>query len=149
MLLILNTNLNNQVTNKKRKVVVLSFDDGPHYTYTPIILNTLKKHNIKATFFIMGAMIRWDKKRQAILKRIYREGHKIGNHTYSHRNISKMSRKRFEWEYKYTEFLIKKHVPSKSLYFRPPSGFFPKWGYDTLKNLEPLEWCSGTFMGIL
>lgn len=63
------------------KVVYLTFDDGPTPIVTEQILDVLKANNIKATFFIVGKEI---KGREAILKRIYEEGHGIGLHTYSH-----------------------------------------------------------------
>ena len=63
------------------KIVYLTFDDGPTPKITEQILDVLKSKNIKATFFIVGKEI---KGREAILKRIYEEGHGIGLHTYSH-----------------------------------------------------------------
>lgn len=65
----------------EEKVVYLTFDDGPTPKITEEILDILKAHNVKATFFIVGKEI---KGREAILKRIYEEGHGIGLHTYSH-----------------------------------------------------------------
>ncbi|GEP93147.1 Peptidoglycan/xylan/chitin deacetylase, PgdA/CDA1 family [Chitinophaga terrae (ex Kim and Jung 2007)] len=63
------------------KVVALSFDDGPLPQFTPGILDILKKENIPAAFFCIGKNIPGN---EALLKRIYNEGHTIGNHTYSH-----------------------------------------------------------------
>lgn len=63
------------------KIVYLTFDDGPTPKITEAILDVLKSHDIKATFFIVGKEI---KGRETILKRIYEEGHGIGLHTYSH-----------------------------------------------------------------
>lgn len=63
-----------------KKVAYLTFDDGPS-TNTPEILDTLKKYNIKATFFVIGKMANANKE---MLKREKAEGHAIGNHTYSH-----------------------------------------------------------------
>ncbi len=68
-------------TDVDEKIVYLTFDDGPTPKITEQILDTLKKYNVKATFFIVGKEI---KGREAILKRIYEEGHGIGLHTYSH-----------------------------------------------------------------
>ncbi|MDS0527815.1 polysaccharide deacetylase [Clostridium sp. SHJSY1] len=67
-----------------KKVVYLTFDDGPSTTNTPKVLDTLKANNIKATFFIMGKQINSSKASSEILKRTVAEGHAIGNHTYSH-----------------------------------------------------------------
>lgn len=68
-------------TSQDEKVVYLTFDDGPTPKITEEILDTLKQEDVKATFFIVGKEI---KGREAILKRIYEEGHGIGLHTYSH-----------------------------------------------------------------
>ena len=65
----------------EEKIVYLTFDDGPSYEITANLLNTLKKHNVKATFFVVGKEIRG---KESILKRIYAEGHGIGLHTYTH-----------------------------------------------------------------
>ncbi|MDP4177902.1 MAG: polysaccharide deacetylase family protein [Bacillota bacterium] len=61
--------------------VYLTFDDGPSKNVTPLVLDTLKKYNVKATFFVIGSMA---EQSPDILKREYNEGHSIGNHTYSH-----------------------------------------------------------------
>ena len=63
------------------KIVYLTFDDGPTPKVTEAILDVLKSHDVKATFFIVGKEI---KGREMILRRIYDEGHGIGLHTYSH-----------------------------------------------------------------
>lgn len=65
----------------KEKVVYLTFDDGPTSNVTPVVLDTLKKYNVKATFFVLGKMV---ENHPDILKREYNEGHLIGNHSYSH-----------------------------------------------------------------
>lgn len=63
------------------KIVALTFDDGPHYKYTPEILNLLNKYHAKATFFIVGKNA---EKNPEVILRMYEEGHEIANHTYSH-----------------------------------------------------------------
>lgn len=78
----------NYFLNSKNKLsltnnVTLTFDDGPHPIYTPQVLNILKKHNIKATFFLIGKNIDGN---ENIVQRIEEEGHFIGNHSYSHVN---------------------------------------------------------------
>lgn len=66
---------------KNMKIAYLTFDDGPSSTVTPKILDILAEYDIKATFFIVGKMVDVN---PDILKRIYNEGHSIGNHSYSH-----------------------------------------------------------------
>lgn len=63
------------------KFAYLTFDDGPSVKSTPLILDILAEYDIKATFFVVGSMV---KENPEILQRIYDEGHKIGNHTYTH-----------------------------------------------------------------
>ncbi|MCG7345695.1 polysaccharide deacetylase family protein [Sporosarcina sp. ACRSL] len=67
--------------NTEAKVIALTFDDGPHRKYTPQILDLLKKHNAKATFFIVGAHA---EKNPDIVLRMAEEGHELANHTYTH-----------------------------------------------------------------
>jgi peptidoglycan/xylan/chitin deacetylase (PgdA/CDA1 family) len=63
---------------KNKRQVALTFDDGPDLVYTPQVLDVLKKHNVKATFFLIGNRAA---KHPEMVKRIIREGHVIGNHT--------------------------------------------------------------------
>lgn len=65
----------------KGRVVALTFDDGPDPQYTPRVLDVLKEHNIKACFFCIGSKIKGN---EDLLERIKREGHIVGNHSYSH-----------------------------------------------------------------
>lgn len=65
----------------EEKIVYLTFDDGPTGKVTEKILDVLKEHDVKATFFVVGKEIN---QREQVLKRIYEEGHSIGLHTYSH-----------------------------------------------------------------
>ncbi|WP_025719361.1 polysaccharide deacetylase family protein [Paenibacillus polymyxa] len=67
-----------------KKVAYLSFDDGPSVTVTPKILDILKKQKVKATFFIVGKEANENEHTRNLIKRIVKEGHAIGNHTYSH-----------------------------------------------------------------
>jgi peptidoglycan/xylan/chitin deacetylase (PgdA/CDA1 family) len=66
----------------KEKIVYLTFDDGPIPGITEKILNVLSEHNVKATFFVVGKEIN---ERETLLEKIYKEGHGIGLHTYSHK----------------------------------------------------------------
>lgn len=67
----------------EQKVAFLTFDDGPSITNTPKILDVLKSYNVKATFFIYGEQLD-NEGSKAVLRRIYNEGHAIGNHTFCH-----------------------------------------------------------------
>ncbi|NLV39563.1 MAG: polysaccharide deacetylase family protein, partial [Bacteroidales bacterium] len=70
------------------KLVTLTFDDGPDEVMTPKVLDVLQKHDIKATFFVIGSKV---EKFPHIAKRIVAEGHTIANHTYSHKATFPMS----------------------------------------------------------
>lgn len=75
--------------NDGKKIAFLTFDDGPSTTVTPKILEILKKNDIKATFFIVGNQVEENPGAKNLLMEIYKEGHAIGNHTYSH-NYAKL-----------------------------------------------------------
>ncbi|MBA4538547.1 polysaccharide deacetylase family protein [Bacillus aquiflavi] len=99
--------------------IALTFDDGPSAKYTPQILNVLKKYNVKATFFMMGAKV---SKYPYIVKRVAQEGHAIGNHTYWHPNLGKATVEQMKWEIAETEKALNKIVGIKPKLFRPPFG---------------------------
>lgn len=74
--------------NTGGKHIALTFDDGPHATNTPRLLDMLRERNIKATFFVVATNA---KRYPGIMKRIVAEGHEIANHTVTHGNLAKMS----------------------------------------------------------
>lgn len=73
---------------REDKVIALTFDDGPNATYTPQVLDLLAAYNAKATFFVLGSNI---DKNEGLLQRMVAEGHDVGNHTYGHSDLSKIS----------------------------------------------------------
>jgi cellulose synthase/poly-beta-1,6-N-acetylglucosamine synthase-like glycosyltransferase/peptidoglycan/xylan/chitin deacetylase (PgdA/CDA1 family)/spore germination protein YaaH len=99
------------------KRVVLTFDDGPNEKYTPPILDILKRYNVPATFFVMGLNASAN---PDILKRIVAEGNEIGNHTYTHPDISAITKEQFRIEIDATERLFEGLLGRKSLLLRPP-----------------------------
>ncbi|UQD51451.1 glycosyl transferase family 2 [Bacillus methanolicus] len=101
----------------KGKQVVLTFDDGPDPSYTPKILDILKKFKVKANFFIVGenAELYPD-----IIKRMYSEGNEIGNHTFTHPNIADTSLLRTKLELNATQRLIQELTGHSTVLFRPP-----------------------------
>jgi peptidoglycan/xylan/chitin deacetylase (PgdA/CDA1 family) len=104
---------------EKEKKIALTFDDGPN-EITLLILDELKKYNVKATFFCIGINI---EKHPEILKRIINEDHIIGNHTYSHSHFFDFYRKnRVLEEIGKTDLLIKEISGKKVQFFRPPYG---------------------------
>ncbi|HSQ89642.1 polysaccharide deacetylase family protein [Romboutsia sp.] len=103
--------------NDNEKVIALTFDDGPDEDFTPQVLDILKKYNVKATFFVVGEKIGWNPK---LLKREYDEGHEIGNHTFTHINVSKRGYEEIDKEITKTQKSIKKVIGEEPILFRPP-----------------------------
>jgi cellulose synthase/poly-beta-1,6-N-acetylglucosamine synthase-like glycosyltransferase/peptidoglycan/xylan/chitin deacetylase (PgdA/CDA1 family)/spore germination protein YaaH len=101
----------------KLKQVALSFDDGPDPTWTPKILDILKKYQVSGTFFMIGAEAQ---NNVGVMERVYREGHEIGNHTWFHPDISEISRRDLDLELNLTERLFASKLGVQPLYFRPP-----------------------------
>ncbi len=99
------------------KEVAFSFDDGPDPKWTPKILDVLKKKGVKGTFMMIGSEAQAN---IGLMKRVVREGHEIGNHTYSHPDISGISSRQLELEIKLTERLFASKLGIQPLYFRPP-----------------------------
>lgn len=101
------------------KKICLTFDDGPHKVFTPIILDILKQYNIKATFFIVGNRVSDNKD---IIKRIIDEGHDIGNHSYNHERFSKMSDQDIFDTINNTNNILNKYFNYTPKYVRAPYG---------------------------
>ncbi|MCE5172137.1 polysaccharide deacetylase family protein [Paenibacillus profundus] len=99
--------------------VALTFDDVPDNRATPLVLDILKEHNIRATFFLVGSRA---KAHPELVQRIVREGHIIGNHSYNHPLLTKLTLPAFEHQLKDTERVIEQIVGYKPRYFRPPYG---------------------------
>ncbi len=102
------------------KVVALTFDDGPHPRYTPMILDILAEYDAKATFFVIGRNVELYGEH---VRRAVREGHEIGNHTYGHVSPSLLSRSQLEDEILRNEGLIEEVVGEPPELFRPPEGY--------------------------
>lgn len=101
------------------RCLALTFDDGPEPTFTPSILETLKRHNAKATFFVLGSHVKGN---EDLLKRMHAEGHEIGNHSWNHPSFTKLSPEQIDQEIRTTqEAVIAADVPAPQL-FRPPYG---------------------------
>ncbi len=101
--------------------VALTFDDGPKPYTTPLILDTLHKYNIKATFFVVGSSV---KENPELVRRIVGEGHTLGNHTYTHTNMSDLSPEQMRQELQRTQEAVDEalgyHYPMDLM--RPPYG---------------------------
>ncbi len=100
-----------------QKELVLTFDDGPDDVYTPQILDILSRYHVPAAFFLVGINA---EKNLPLVKRIYREGHEIGNHTFTHENIAKVDPQRALLELKLTRLLIECITGHSTILFRAP-----------------------------
>ena len=97
--------------------VALSFDDGPDPTWTPKILDILRQKHASGAFFMIGEEAQ---NNIGLMQRVYREGHEIGNHTFTHPDISEISNASVDLELNLTERLFAAELGVQPLYFRPP-----------------------------
>lgn len=105
--------------------VALTFDDGPSPEYTPLLLDGLRERNVKASFFVIGSNIEKEGGEE-IIRRIYEEGHLIGNHTWHHVDLSDLSTEDAWKELEMTDSLIKAITGEETALVRPPFGEFPR-----------------------
>jgi len=99
------------------KKIAITFDDGPDENYTPKILDILQQKHVKATFFVIGLNI---ENNIPLIKRIYNEGHEIGNHTFTHPNLEITSDDRERIELRSTRLLLESILGYSTVLFRPP-----------------------------
>ena len=105
------------------KKIALTFDDGPHPYYTEELLDGLKERGVHATFFVTGEHA---KLHPDVLKRMQEEGHLIGNHTYSHIQLTSKNREKFKQELIDTNAVIQEITGEEVEYVRPPYGSWEK-----------------------
>jgi len=113
-----------------RKVIALSFDDGPNPPYTNTLLEILKRHNVKATFFMPGQNI---ENFPDLVREIYNDGHVIGSHSYSHKFSNNYQSLTFEKEIKRGGEIVAKTIGRQPALYRPPWLFNQPF---LLKNLK-------------
>ncbi|MCP8969915.1 delta-lactam-biosynthetic de-N-acetylase [Ectobacillus ponti] len=108
--------------NPDKKYLYLTFDNGYENGYTPKILDVLKQKNVPATFFLTGQFL---KEQPELVKRMVREGHIIGNHSWHHPDLTTVSDIRFKKELQLVEEEVKQLTGQRDLkYLRPPRGIF-------------------------
>jgi cellulose synthase/poly-beta-1,6-N-acetylglucosamine synthase-like glycosyltransferase/peptidoglycan/xylan/chitin deacetylase (PgdA/CDA1 family)/spore germination protein YaaH len=136
-----------------RKLLCLTFDDGPDARYTPLILDILNQRHVPATFFVIGVNA---EQFPDLIRREYAEGHEIGNHTYTHPNIAITSPLRTELELSTTQRIIENLLGVSTTLFRPPYNAdsepttpqeiepirrAQEYGYATVsETLDPRDW---------
>ena len=110
----------------------LTFDDGPHPVATPLILQELKKRDIRATFFILGQNAQ---KFPDLVRQIHAEVHQIGNHSFTHANLMFKSKSFLLDEIQRTTDTLEATIGGHSRYFRPPYGYFDWTTLNVLRKL--------------
>ena len=125
----------------------LTFDDGPHGTLTPKLLDLLGRHNAKCTFYVIGRNV---EAYPDIARRIVAEGHEIANHTWTHPQLSRLSSARVAEELRRTHETVLEVTGVRMTNLRPPYGAFndsvrrvafDRHGYDTIMwSVDPLDW---------
>ena len=127
------------------KKIALTFDDGPHPVYTKILLDGLAERGAKASFFVTGENA---EKYPELILRMQKEGHLIGNQTYSHIQLTSNNREAFRQELISTNEVLKEITGAETIFVRPPYGSWDK-GFEqelnmfpVLWNIDPLDWCS-------
>ena len=133
----------NHVSQDHSPQVALTFDDGPHQTCTPALLDGLKQRGVKATFFLMGENIAG---KEELVQRMQADGHLIGNHSYRHIQMTKEGAEQACAEIEQTEQLIQSITGKRPEYLRPPYG---AWNEQlecrvnlttVLWNVDSLDW---------
>ena len=127
--------------------IALTFDDGPHATLTPKLLDLLAARHVRVTFFVIGENV---SEHPEIVARAAREGHEIGSHSWSHPNLSKMSDDAVRRQLRQTEDAIVRATGQRPTLLRPPYGSLTarqkRWirdqfGYEIiLWDVDPLDW---------
>jgi peptidoglycan/xylan/chitin deacetylase (PgdA/CDA1 family) len=127
--------------------IAMTFDDGPSATLTPKLLDLLAARHIKATFFVIGENVA---EHPEIVERAAREGHEIGNHSWSHPNFGKMSQESVRSQLRRTDDAIKNATGKRPALMRPPYGsitdrekhwIHDEFGYQIiLWDVDPYDW---------
>lgn len=102
----------------QKKLVALSFDDGPNTETTVNMLNVLKKHKVKASFFVIGNNINDESAK--VMQRAHKEGHDIENHSLTHSFMNRLTADSIKAEIAATSALVEKYVGERPQLFRPP-----------------------------
>ncbi len=133
--------------NITQPVVAMTFDDGPHPSLTPKLLDILKERNIKCTFFLIGQNV---KAYPQIVRRIIAEGHEIGAHTYTHCSLTSRSDAQIRSELQRSEEVLMAAANYRPQLIRPPYGaintrikqlMFSEFGYSTIMwSVDPQDW---------
>jgi peptidoglycan/xylan/chitin deacetylase (PgdA/CDA1 family) len=131
--------------------IALTFDDGPHPYYTEQLLKGLRERDVRVTFFVTGENV---EAYPEVIQEMYEDGHLIGNHTYSHIQLTSGNREKFKEELIRTNEAIQEITGEAVMYVRPPYGSWDKEFekelsmFPVLWTIDPLDWCSKDASGI-
>lgn len=125
------TTIMNPVEGAVKKKIAITFEDGPHPFYTPLILDTLSSRNTLATFFILGNRAQ---DYPDLIERIAVDGHSIGNHSWSHPQMTRLSFDALNNQYERTQELVATITGSAPLIYRPPYGIYNENVISILKS---------------
>ncbi|MYS89001.1 MULTISPECIES: polysaccharide deacetylase family protein [Streptomyces] len=125
------------------RTMVLTFDDGPDPRYTPAILDTLAEYDVRAMFFVCGEMAADNK---VLLARMADEGHVVGNHTWSHPLLTRLTRRQIRSQMERTCDVIEEAYGERPEWFRAPFGAWNRAAFQLGAELgmEPLAWTVDT-----
>lgn len=118
--------------NPELREIALTFDDGPHPGRTEKLLALLRKEDVPATFFVVGKMVR---KYPYLAREIVREGHLLGNHTFSHVTLTKLPKAYIEAEYQACNDLVYRTTGVRMNVCRPPGGDYDEDVIDAANDL--------------
>lgn len=128
-----------------KKLVAFTFDDGPNFKVTEKLLDEASKRDAKLTFFMVGNRL---EKQADLVKRIFDEGHTVGNHSFSHKNLSKLNIDGYLYEIDHTNQLIKNITGQDVTFIRPPYGSYKTSILENVNmsfilwNVDTLDWKS-------
>lgn len=118
-------------------LIALTFDDGPNDVYTPQLLDVLAKHDVKATFFVMGAYV---DEYPEVARRIVEEGHIIANHTYSHPDLSTSTDEEVLLQFEWAQESIEDATGIIPDMYRLPFGAGGKRVIDLMSDMTSILW---------
>lgn len=142
--------------------ITFTFDDGPDHRTTPVLLDELDRYGVKGTFFVNGHRFHnrtaAGEENRAVLRDMYRRGHFIGNHTFSHKDVTEMDKETWRREVQQVAWQVSEISGRSMSLFRPPFGRLNQDNINSLQsqgytvimwNLDPLDWKAATARELL
>lgn len=140
---------------RNAKRIALTFDDAPDPRFTPQILDVLASYDVCATFFVVGSRA---VQHPALIRRIHREGHVIGNHSYNHAVMSQLKPREFHTQVWRTDAIVSRIIGYHPRFIRPPYGemlpeqvaWSKKSGYTVVNwDVDSVDWRNNPNRGII